>query len=319
MTGSPSSFQWPPHPVEASADAAATQRARAIARDAMHPRRPPAPQNASWWSTVERTFLGVTRGTWQRRTAEAAWSRDSLDAYCARCGQTLGALTRPNHELISGETSAEVVSGACPICAYTKLPWQRVVRMSEYEGVVREAILEVKFSAWRRLGEDLARDFAPCIAEALEFAGIARQNAMLIPVPTSRWRRLTRGIDHTKTISRILGKELGVPVAPMLHRLHRPPQACSSLDQRRRNVVRSMSVRAPGLSPMSIAGKTILLVDDVMTTGATMREACRALGDWTHKVGGSQWAQGPRAGVWAAALAVTCHTDANGQPGHLSA
>ncbi len=309
-------FTWPPRPVSADADAIALERSVAIARrEAARPTtRDAIPrQPLSWWATVERTFLGVTHGTWEQRTNEAAWAPDLENAYCHRCGQTVGMFAEKPGE---GD-----FAGSCAACARAALPWQRVVRMGAYTGVLREGLLEVKFSAWRRLGEDMGTQFGTVLVDALRDHAIEPSQALIVPIPTSTWRRMTRGIDHTLTIARAASIVSGIPLAPILQRLHRPPQTGRTLDQRRRNVVKTMSVRTLDAGPDAILGRTLILIDDVMTSGATMREACRAISDWqrdgaAHRKGA---AQSPHWSVWACPLAVTNALDDDGRAGHLRA
>jgi len=88
-------------------------------------------------------------------------------------------------------------------------------------------------------------------------------------VPTTRERRVARGHDQAETLARIVGKSLGVPVRKLLGRETVGHQTGHSRAQRLVGVAlraRSMSVPA-----------TVLVVDDVVTTGATMRMAKRAL------------------------------------------
>jgi predicted amidophosphoribosyltransferase len=313
-------FSWPPQPLNAEADVLAAHRAVEIARAESRrpaPKARPDPQPLTWWASVERTFFGVTRGTWEQRARDTLWQPDATDAYCARCGQTVGlfeALAVP------GESPA----GACSHCAPSTVPWNRVVRMGAYEGVLRDCILEVKFSAWRRLGSDLGREHGLVVLEALREAGVDPRDALLIPVPTSAWRRIKRGIDHTLTIARAMSRSSGITLAPILHREHRPTQTGRTLDQRRRNVAKTMHASTGTLlhngSPVgALSGKTILLVDDVMTSGATMREGCRAIAEWARSLPASSDLADQPYHLWACPLAVTNAVDDEGRAGHLKA
>ena len=327
----PAKFQWPPRAVDGSTDALAQERAPAIARrEAARPAtkdRPPPPPY-SWWAQVERSFFGVVRGTWAQRTADVSWEPDQRSDYCARCGQTVGMFAevpapvahRRDASATIHATATANAACSCAACARADVPWERVVRMGAYTGVLREALLEVKFAAWRRLGADVGAQFGPVVAAALREHGVDPASALIVPIPSSMWRRMARGIDHSVTLARAVSSASGVPFAPMLHRLHRPPQTGRTLDQRRRNVVRTMSVARGWESDVEaphMAGRTILLVDDVMTSGATMREACRAIAHWLREQGGS--ANGARVRVWVCPLAVTDALEPDGAAGHLKA
>lgn len=303
-------FAWPPQRVNEDADVLAARRAAEIARvESRRPatRTPRKPQPLTWWGSVERTFFGVTRGTWQQRTSDALWQPDTPDLYCARCGQTLGMFEKRE-------------SGACPHCEGVSVPWNRVLRMGPYASVLRDCILEVKFSAWRRLGADMGREHAGVILDALREAHIDPSTAVLMPVPTSTWRRMTRGIDHTLTIARAVSRESGIPLAPILRREHRPPQTGRTLDQRRRNVAKTMEASVSGGGAVgALAGKTVLLIDDVMTSGATMREACRAVADFARSLPAAPDLADATYQVWACPLAVTNAVEEDGGAGYLKA
>ncbi|MDX2147736.1 MAG: phosphoribosyltransferase family protein [Planctomycetota bacterium] len=101
--------------------------------------------------------------------------------------------------------------------------------------------------------------------------------AVVVPIPTSWRHQVVRGIDHTRWLARGVARHLDVPVCQLLRRSHRPAQAGLPAGARKRNVRGAFSCRAAGRWPRLGSPHTIVLVDDVMTTGATMREAARTL------------------------------------------
>jgi ComF family protein len=98
---------------------------------------------------------------------------------------------------------------------------------------------------------------------------------VIVPVPLSGWRRRTRGYNQSEALARALARELGLPLAPraLSRRKHAPPQARSATaEERRRNVEGAFAARAE-----PVAGRRVLLLDDVTTTGATLRACAAAL------------------------------------------
>ena len=94
-------------------------------------------------------------------------------------------------------------------------------------------------------------------------------------VPLSRKRLRKRGYDQAKLIAEAVSVRLGVPCVPVLRKL-RNIRAQSSLQdavQRQRNIRNVYSVS----EPEKIRGKRILLIDDIVTTGATLSECARTL------------------------------------------
>ena len=124
-------------------------------------------------------------------------------------------------------------------------------------------------------GEGLAELLGELWAEtaAARFHAIAAD--ALVPVPLHWLRRLRRGYNQSHALARGLSRRLGIPLrAPWLRRVrHTPRQTSRSFEERRANV--RDAFRAAG-GP-ALRAKTVLLVDDVMTTGATASEAARAL------------------------------------------
>jgi ComF family protein len=99
--------------------------------------------------------------------------------------------------------------------------------------------------------------------------------AAVIPVPLSRGRRRERGYNQAELIARAVAREAGIPLRARVLRKtkERPPQAGLSAAARRSNVASAYHARLP----LSLRGKSVLLVDDVLTTGATAEAASRAL------------------------------------------
>jgi ComF family protein len=226
---------------------------------------------------IESVFLGLTRPTFADRAAEVGWAPDNPATLCPRCALTIGPPEHSPH--------------GCTHCHAEKLPWTHALRLGPYEGLLRQAIHEVKFSAWRRLGTDLGRLLGHQLQSVLT---CTPRQVVVIPVPCTFRRRLTRGIDHTATLAKAVSRALGATYAPALTRQHRRPQVGLSNTDRRRNVAGTMSLRGyPRFN-----GLTIVLVDDVRTTGATMGEACKSLLKGLKARG-----QSP-AQVWSCTLAV---------------
>ena len=255
---------------------------------------------AAWTSVrdamleVEETWLGVTRRSFAARAAAAGWAPDDPAKYCARCGLSVGP-----HE-------ADLIDApggpSCPACRESRLAWDRFVRLGEYGGVVRDAVHDLKFTRWRRAGRELGRELGRTLLNRLAAAGIPADRAVLVPVPTSLVRRLVRGIDHTLVLARAVRSVTGIPIVRALRRSHRPSQLDVPRSARRANVARSIRCR----SSRGLAGKTIVVLDDVVTTGATMSAACRALAAGIRRSYGARPARGVRpAAIWVACVGRT--------------
>lgn len=139
-----------------------------------------------------------------------------------------------------------------------------------YEGNVRRSILHFKFYGARNKAISYGALLAPVVREELP-----EGFDLLTWVPVSPWRKFTRGYDQAELLARALGRELGMEPAALLKKIrnNRRQSGIRGEAQRRANVLGAYRV----LSPDAIAGKRILLVDDVLTTGATAGECARML------------------------------------------
>lgn len=131
-----------------------------------------------------------------------------------------------------------------------------------FEGPARAAVLRLKFGGERDVAGALGRAaavVAPTHADSIAW------------VPLSRARRRRRGFDQAELLARAVGRELGTPHRPLLTRvIDLPPQAKRSGAERRTALVGAFAAQGP-------VGGRILLVDDVLTTGATVAECATTL------------------------------------------
>ncbi len=229
---------------------------------------------------------------------EEGWTADSAGEYCDRCGGDIG--------------ENELNEFGCARCRDSRLRWRRVVRLGRYAPPLSEWVCEVKFSRSKRLGLELGEALGHRIAEALDLerrgsggGGRNEGEVVVVPTPTHAIRRLTRGVDHTAVIAQGVARAMGAPMVKALRSKRRPSQRTLSATARLRNLVGSMSM--PERFLPRLAGRMVVLVDDVSTTGATLKEASRALLE-PFRPGGKGEGLGGRQGkpvVWVGVLAVT--------------
>ena len=139
-----------------------------------------------------------------------------------------------------------------------------------YKENVRLSILRYKFYGRR----SYAQSFGRLLAMKLQSEGW-EDTDILTWVPISRRRKRTRGYDQTEIMAQVVSRELGMILTPTLKKVtHTKPQSTmGSVAHRRANILGAFDVTDPVL----VRGKRILLLDDIVTTGATASEAARVL------------------------------------------
>jgi len=139
-----------------------------------------------------------------------------------------------------------------------------------YEGRLRESFLRYKFSGQRQYAERYGTWMAGTIRDKL-----AGQYDALTWVPVSRPRRRRRGYDQAELLARAIGRELGLEPVRMLKKTvdNREQSGLGGAPERAANAA---GVYVP-FEPEKYAGKRILLIDDIVTTGATLSECSRVL------------------------------------------
>jgi competence protein ComFC len=157
--------------------------------------------------------------------------------------------------------------GRCALCRSGLLGFDAAYCYGTYEGVLRHLIHLYKYDGIQTLSKPLADLLNRALPrdEQIDF---------ITPVPLHWRKQWTRGFNQSELLARELGRRNGLPVVLALGRTRRTAtQAGLSNTARRKNVAAAFRCRhADG-----VAGKRILLIDDVMTTGSTASSCARAL------------------------------------------
>jgi len=183
--------------------------------------------------------------------------------YCVRCG-------RPLPESAAAET-------VCGQCRQSPPQFDGARAVGLHTATLREAVLRFKFRGRRRLAEPLAELLAERISsEQSQLAGLPWGSLTgVVPVVLHPRRRSWRGFDQAALLSRRLAKLADLPCREqvLVRSKDTTPQIGLTPTQRRNNMKDAFAVPQPEM----VAGESLLLIDDVYTTGSTLNEAARVL------------------------------------------
>jgi ComF family protein len=210
----------------------------------------------------------------------------ALPNMCALCGNMSQTTLCPGcDEAYSNETRLRCVVCAVPLsrsrrnlradyrcadCVTTPPPFDATLALADYRAPLDALAVGLKFRARLMLAHEFARRLARLTEDSLDPSQLPD---VIVPVPLAARRLVERGYNQAWQIAKPLGKALQVRShATLLRRvIETAPQSRLDLDARRANVGRAFEVTAP------VEGMHIAVVDDVMTTGATLEAIAHVL------------------------------------------
>ena len=179
------------------------------------------------------------------------------EARCPSCGVPLPGFAAGSASL-------------CLECIRRPPPFSGARSFGYYSTEMRHAIHEFKFEGRR----PLVKLLAPLLAEAFFECSQREDFDLITSVPLHIGRKRKRGFNQAELLGRTLGRIIGLPDLQTLRRVtDTQSQVCLSDAQRHENVRNAFSCERSS----QVAGKRVLLIDDVMTTGATVASASQAL------------------------------------------
>jgi ComF family protein len=199
---------------------------------------------------------------------------DAPGQFCAECFRGAAFITEPCCVHCGVPFSSAGQGGAerlCPGCRAHPAPWEQARAALRYDGHAKRLVLPFKHAD----RPELARALAPMMARA--GAALLRRAELLVPVPLHRRRLFARRYNQAGLLARALAGLSGLPCAPDLLRRTRATVSLGELGAQARAemVAGAFAIRA-GRAGM-VAGRRVLLVDDVMTTGATAAACAETL------------------------------------------
>lgn len=191
---------------------------------------------------------------------------------CRTCFESLHIVTPPACAICGFPFDYEVGDGAlCGACLEKAPPYDKGWAALRYDEAAKSLVARLKYADKTHLAPFLGRFMAAQGREMLVGADY------LIPVPL-HWRRMfERHYNQSLLLAREVAKVSGIPLLAdgMKRTRHTPPQASMNRKERLENVRGAFAVTEKGKE--AIKGKIVVLIDDVMTTGATLHACCKSL------------------------------------------
>lgn len=192
-------------------------------------------------------------------------------SFCAPCWRQITFIGQPCCPRCGVPYELATDDLPCPTCL-AKPPAYSMARAAvAYDAASRPLVLGFKHADQTHLARALAR------MTAQSGQGLLTLNAVLAPVPLHRRRLFRRCYNQSALLAQLIAKQHGLRCVPdlLLRRRYTPPQARLKAAARRRNVRDAFALN-PRRAALA-AGQTIILVDDVITTGATIEACCQVL------------------------------------------
>jgi len=193
---------------------------------------------------------------------------------CEDCWKALALLPSPYCPYCMSFLEDEITNHQC---AYLRRPKDRrilaVRSLGTFDDHYQKLIHRLKYDKKIHLGKRLAQMLGESISQEKDFAGCD----MVIPVPLHRARQRERGFNQSEVLAEGISQATGLPLVKdvLKRKKNTKDQTYLNVQQRAENVRGAFVVT----QPERISDKNVILVDDVMTTGATLNECARVLLD----------------------------------------
>jgi ComF family protein len=232
----------------------------------------PSAWGRAGWNGIRQGISGVRDLIYPPTCLVCHVVTDSMGTLCPACWSKVRFIDRPFCEVLGTPFAHDQPDGTLsPAAIADPPPFRRLRSVADYGPVSRKLVQSLKYND--------RTDLAPWLAGWMVRAGseLLHDCDVIVPVPLHALRFFTRMFNQSAELARKMSEQSGIPFDPsLLRRVRRTKrQVGLERDARRENVRGAFAV--PDEKRIVVAGRKILLVDDVYTTGATIRAAAKAL------------------------------------------
>jgi ComF family protein len=191
---------------------------------------------------------------------------------CATCWSGIRFIERPFCERLGTPFAVDLGQPLLSPAAIADPPvFGRARAVAEYEGTASLLVHRLKYNDRLELARALGAMMTRAGAELL------READVIVPVPLHRWRLWRRRFNQAMALGRVVSSESGVACDPFLLARVKRTRRQVGLTKAQRQENLQGAFRVPAEATARLQGKRVLLIDDVLTTGATANAASRAL------------------------------------------
>ena len=199
------------------------------------------------------------RGKYQRRWCADCWAELALadQLQCKFCG--------------AGIRAVNPLGKGCPLCLSADLRFDQAVCLGNYTGLLRDVVIRMK----NQRDDHMAVRLGQLLTELVSNQSFFEAVDFVVPVPTHWGRRLMRGFSAAEILAEPVAERAKLKISRRLVHMSRQTekQGKLSIAKRRKNMIGAFELA----SKADVTGKTVLLIDDVMTSGATVSELAKCL------------------------------------------
>lgn len=221
---------------------------------------------------IKASFHGLISIVYPPSCVACRAATGEAQALCPTCWSGLGFIERPYCERLGTPFAVDLGPGLLSPAALADPPvFARARAVCRFDGAARELVHRLKYGDRVDLSLTLGRMMAQAGRELLAEAEI------VAPIPLHRTRLWSRRFNQAAALAGVVARQAGLPLAPaLLARVKRTRQQVGLTRPQRADNLQG-AFRVPDAMRPQVEGRRVLLVDDVLTTGATANAAARAL------------------------------------------